>query len=173
MRFQTSTTGISRKKLVESLHPYSPTPISGRIRCLHRSMLYVVCLLPLNILTHKFPVWGILMAAYHVRFRPFSHVMWLIVLRSFERAMAHSAGCIWNDIVDRDVDGLVGKTTLVNPHSWRKTYAFILRTFKKPPPCLWVRLTSPGILSHHMPPWSCPCDTGPMWLSRVCLSALI
>lgn len=53
-------------------------------------------------------VWGLLMAAHRIDFHPVGSVIWLLFLWSFGETVAHSAGCVLNDILDRHVDGLVG-----------------------------------------------------------------
>ena len=50
------------------------------------------------------------MAAHSTHTLDVGRVFWLIALFCFSQAMGHSGGCVWNDICDRDIDGLVGKS---------------------------------------------------------------
>ncbi|KAI0087857.1 UbiA prenyltransferase family-domain-containing protein [Irpex rosettiformis] len=56
-------------------------------------------------------IWGLLMAAHHIDFQPTNRVFWMLALWSFEQTVEHSAGCVLNDIFDRDVDGLVERSS--------------------------------------------------------------
>lgn len=52
------------------------------------------------------------MAAHHVNYHPPGPIMQLLALWSFAQTMVHSAGCVVNDIADREIDALVGTQTL-------------------------------------------------------------
>ena len=62
----------------------------------------------LVLLNHK-AVWGVLMAARNAPSEPFNSLIRLVVVWLLAQALGHSAGCVWNDICDRNIDGLVGK----------------------------------------------------------------
>lgn len=73
--------------------------------CMFSLRFIHVYLLTLPIVT---TVWGVLMAAHNVNYHSVGPIVRLLALWSFAQTMVHSAGCVVNDIVDRDIDALVG-----------------------------------------------------------------
>lgn len=63
--------------------------------------------------------WGATLAAYHYSL-PWLQLATVISFMFVGCALLHSAVCVWNDYVDRDVDRLVGKllVSTVNTKYW-------------------------------------------------------
>ena len=52
--------------------------------------------------------WGVALAAAHSGLRWFD--LWIMLGCSIGAVLMRGAGCVWNDITDRDIDGSVART---------------------------------------------------------------
>jgi hypothetical protein len=61
--------------------------------------------------------WGFLSAAYHVAL-PMNEVLKNTLFYAFLGTLIHSAGCVINDMLDRDLDRKVGKSQFLPDYRW-------------------------------------------------------
>lgn len=82
--------------------------------------------------------WGATLAAYHYSL-PWQQLATVISFMFVGCALLHSAACVWNDYLDREVDRLVGKLSV----GTFTTNCWLIpdhRTYEAPPPGGWHRL---------------------------------